>query len=164
MFDRSSRYLVLFLTLNYRDPYRQEASLVTIQRHRDQFIRSMEFNPLLKGIQGFIWHLEEGGRSSGLHLHLLIFYSAQRKSDVIVARDIGEYWVNVVTRGHGNYWNSNANKDKLNRWGVGIGQVNRRDHSKRESLQAFIANYMAKSNQIPKDRTEDDKLFGMRFF
>lgn len=99
-----------------------------------------------------------------MHLHFLIFYSAERKADVIVTRDIGEHWVNVVTDGWGDYWNTNADKKKLIRWGVGIGQVNRRDVAKRGSLQAFIANYMAKANQVPIDRSKDDKLFGVRFF
>ncbi len=165
MFNNRSRYLVLFVTLNYQIRCRNEVTLNTIQQHRDMFFRHMREYPnaLLQAIHGYIWKLEEGGRSGGLHLHLLIFYSAQWKADVMVAKDIGEYWVDVVTRGRGDYWNSNANKDKLNRWGVGIGQVNRRDTSKRESLQAFIANYMAKSSQAPKDRTGDDKLFGANF-
>lgn len=164
MFRRSSRYLVLFLTLNYQKPYRQDVSLATIQRHRDRLIRNMESNPLLKGIRGCIWRLEEGGRGGGLHLHFLILYSDERKADVMVAREIGDYWARVVTRGWGDYWNSNAHKaDFRRRWGVGIGQINRCNDPKRESLRLFIENYMAKSNQVPKDRAEDDKLFGVRY-
>lgn len=165
MFSNSSRYLVLHLTLSYQRRYRDDVTLNTIQDHRDRFFRHIrEYpNPLLQGLKGCIWKLEEG-HQSGLHLHLLIFYSAERKADVMIARTIGDYWINEVTGGWGDYWNSNANKDKLVRWGVGIGQVNRHDHSKRESLQAFISNYMSKANQVPKDRTEDDKLFGVRIF
>ncbi|MDZ4285625.1 MAG: hypothetical protein U1A23_01720, partial [Candidatus Sungbacteria bacterium] len=165
MFSNSSRYLVLHLTLSYQIRYRDDVTLNKIQNHRDTFFRHVgEYpSPLLQGIKGCIWKLEEGNQS-GLHLHLLIFYSAERKADVMVARAIGDYWVNEVTGGRGEYWNSNADKDKLNRWGVGIGQVNRHDNSKRESLRAFIANYIAKANQIPRDRTEDEKLFGARFF
>lgn len=166
MFADRSRYLVLFLTLNYKIRHRDHVTLETIQHHRDIFLRHLGEYPnlLLQAVKGCIWKLEEGGKSGGLHLHFLIFYSAERKADVMVARAIGDYWVNEVTGGRGEYWNSNADKDKLNRWGVGIGQVNRHDYSKRESLRAFIANYMTKANQIPRDRTEDDKLFGARFF
>ena len=166
MFRRSSRYLVLFLTLNYQKPYRQDVSLATIQRHRDRFIRNMESNLLLKGIRGCIWRLEEGGRGGGLHLHFLIFYSDERKADVIVAREIGDYWVEVVTRGWGDYWNSNAHKAGFRRrWGVGIGQVNRKDEAMRGALQAFIANYLAvPGDQVPRERGEDDKMFGVRVF
>lgn len=165
MFINSSRYLLLHITANYQRRYQDEAKLSTIQGHRDLFFRHIKEYPnsLLQMVRGIIWKLEEGDRS-GLHLHLLIFYSAQRKADVIIAKKIGEHWVNEVTRGRGDYWNTNANKEELKRWGVGIGQVNRNDNSKRKSLQAFIANYMAKANQVPEDRTEDDKLFGMRVF
>jgi hypothetical protein len=163
MFERSSRYLVLLLTLNYRKSYREDVSFLTIQRHRDRFIRNMETSPLLRQIRGCIWHLEEGDRGGGLHLHFLIFYSAERKADVLVARDIGEYWAEVVTKGWGDYWNSNAHKDHFEyRWGVGLGQVNRKDEIMRGALRTFIAEYMAKCDQVPRDRGEDDKLFGIR--
>lgn len=166
MFEHRSRYLVLFITLNYKERYRDDVSLETIQRHRDLFFRHIREYPnsLLQGIQGCIWKLEEGNGLGGLHLHVLIFYSAERKADVIIAQAIGEHWVNKVTGGLGDYWNTNADKKRLERQGVGVGQVNRHDSPKRASLQAVIANYMAKSNQIPRDRTEDDKLFGARIF
>ncbi|WP_447778056.1 hypothetical protein [Variovorax boronicumulans] len=166
MFSNRSRYLVLHVTVNYKNQYRDDVTLNTIQLHRDKFFRHIQEYPnaLLQKVRGVIWKLEEGNRSGGLHLHLLIFYSAERKADVMVAQAIGEYWVNEVTDGWGGYWNSNANKHQLERWGVGIGQVNRHDNSRRESLQAFIANYLSKANQIPRDRTEDDKLFGARIF
>jgi hypothetical protein len=45
---------------------------------------------------------------------------------------------------------------------VGIGQVNRRGDRKQDSLRLFIENYTAKSNQVPRERTMDDKLFGTR--
>jgi hypothetical protein len=165
MFQRKSRYLVLFLTFNYRPEYREQVNFKTIQAHRDTLLKYMEcsINPLLSGIEGCIWHLEEGGRSGGLHLHLLIFYSAESRADVWIAQGLGEYWVNVITRGWGDYWNSNANKERFELcWGIGIGQVNRHDIVKRGALQNFIINYLAKNDQIPSERSPDDKLFGAR--
>jgi hypothetical protein len=167
MFARRSRYLVLFLTLNYKPQYRDDITLGTIQRHRDRFFDYMESDdhPLLGEICGLIWKLEEGQYSGGLHLHLVVFYSGKRRGDVMIARQIGEYWSDTITRGWGAYRNSNADKDRLEyRWGVGIGQVNRHRDSKRDSLQLFIENYMTKSNQVPRARTKDDKLFGTRDF
>lgn len=167
MFFRKSRHLVLFLTLNYKPKYREDITLKTIQRHRDKFLDYMmaDAHPLLGEINGLIWKLEEGKMSGGLHLHFLIFYSGKRRGDVMIARMVGEYWVDIITRGWGAYRNSNADKDRLEyRWGVGIGQVNRNLDPKRESLQLFIENYMAKSNQVPSERTKDDKLFGTRDF
>lgn len=167
MFARRSRYLVLFLTLNYKPEYREDVTLGAIQRHRDRFLDYMgnDNHPLLGQIDGLIWKLEEGQRSGGLHLHLLIFYSGQRRADVMIARQLGEYWSGTITRGCGAYRNSNADKERMDyRWGAGVGQVNRHRDSKRDSLQLVIENYMAKSNQVPRERTKDDKLFGTRDF
>lgn len=167
MFARRSRYLLLFLTLNYKPDYREDITLRAIKRHRDRFLEYMcsDEHTLLGEIAGLIWKLEEGKLSGGLHLHFLIFYSGKRRGDVTIARQIGEYWVDVITRGWGAYRNSNADKDRLEyRWGVGIGQVNRNLDPRRESLQLFIENYMAKSNQVPSERTKHDKLFGTRDF
>jgi hypothetical protein len=166
MFEDSSRYLILFLTLNYKKRYREDITLKTIQGHRDRFIRHMGdySDELLQGVRGLIWKLEEG-ECSGLHLHLLVFYRGDRRADVTIARMMGEYWEHVITKGWGDYWNSNAHKEDFEgKWGVGIGQVNRKGDPKRDSLRLFIENYMAKSNQVPRDRTEDDKLFGARRF
>ncbi len=167
MFSLRSRYLVLFLTFNYRSHCRQDITLRTIQRHRDKLFDYMQWaeHPVLGGIHGLLWKLEEGVNGGGLHLHCLIFFSGDRRGDVTVAREIGEYWSRVITRGWGAYRNSNAEKGTMAyRWGVGVGQVNRDHDPKRDSLRRFIENYMAKANQVPRDRTDDDKLFGRRFF
>jgi hypothetical protein len=167
MFSLSSRYLVLFLTVSYRKESWEFIRLSTIQGDRDTFFRYMESNnhSLLSGIHGLIWRLEEGGRTGGLHLHLIIFYSRDRHDDVTVNRQLGDYWCRVITEGLGRYWNSNAYKEDFrDKYGIGIGQINRNGDPKRDSLQKIIANYMVKSNQIPRERREDDKLFGVRFF
>jgi hypothetical protein len=166
MFSLSSRYLMLFLTLNYKKRYREDITLGTIQQNRDRLFDYMESDehPLLGEIHGLIWKLEEGP-ISGLHLHCLIFCSGKRRGDIVLARQVGEFWTDVITREWGDYRNSNAEKDQREyRWGVGIGQVNRHCDPRRDSLRLFIENYMAKANQVPRDRTEDDKLFGVRFF
>jgi hypothetical protein len=166
MFIEESRWLLIFLTCNVQKQYRQDITFPMMQRLRDKFFHNMESDDhrLLGGIHGVIWKLEEGGRGGGLHLHLLIFYRGDRRDDVRVCKMLGDYWVRVITKGWGDYWNSNARRGEFEkRWGDGIGQVNRHDR-KRDSLQAFIANYMAKSTQVPRERSGDDKLFGIRFF
>ncbi|OWT72957.1 MULTISPECIES: inovirus-type Gp2 protein [unclassified Achromobacter] len=166
MFEDSSRHLILFPTLTYKKRYREDVMLGTIQHHRDRLFRHIEDydSELLHDIRGLIWKLEEGKRS-GLHLHLLVFYRGDRRADVPICRMLGEYWEHDITKGWGDYWNSNAHKaDLQHQWGVGLGQVNRHNDPKRDSLRLFIENYMAKSNQVPKDRTDDDKLFGVRYF
>lgn len=148
MFEYASRYLVLFLTLNYKPEYRESISLDDILRDRSNLFHNAQSNAFLRGIQGYVCKVEEGTRAGGLHLHLLIFYAGTSRSDVQIAQSIGEYWCSVVTGGRGSYWNSNANKDFHARsgWGVGTGQINRNDLVAREALRNTLL-YMAKSEQ-----------------
>lgn len=167
MFDRRSRYLMLFLTLSYRKEYRQDIHLPTIQSHRDAFFRQIENArcSVLSGIEGCLWRLEEGD-TAGLHLHLLIFYSGRHRGDVYIAQQIGEHWAERTTRGWGDYYNSNASRVHYGeRWGDGLGQVDRCDAQKRESLMRFAEKYMAKTTQVPSMRTNPhERLFGVRRF
>jgi len=166
MYYYRSRHLLLFNTFNYKPERREDIGLTTIQNHRDTFFDYMESDshPLLGDVCGAIWKLEEGERS-GLHMHCLIYYSAKHRADISFNQRLGEYWVNVITKGWGAYWNSNARKaDFEKKWGIGIGQVNRHGDPRRASLRLFIANYMAKASQVPRDRDADDKLFGVRVF
>ena len=167
MLDRRSRYLMLFLTLNYRKEYRQDIHLPTIQSHRDAFFRQIENArcSVLSGIEGCLWRLEEGD-TAGLHLHLLIFYSGRYRGDIQIARQIGEHWAKWTTRGWGDYRNSNASRAHYkDRWGDGLGQVNRSDIEKRKSLMCFAGEYMAKTTQVPSMRTNPhERLFGVRRF
>ncbi len=168
MFEGRSRYLILFVTLAYKDVYRDDISIYTIRAHRDRLFKNMGYDnhPVLSRIIGCMWRLEEGQVSGGLHLHLVIFFSGACRADIRIARGICDHWVNDVTAGWGSSWNSNANQDPLSYpWGVAIGQVNRTDEVKRSSLRNFIANYMAKNNQTPTMRNNPHlKLFGTRFF
>lgn len=161
MFAKRSRYLILFLTLTYKPEYRDDITIDDLRRHRDRLLKNAECNALLKGIEAYIWKIEEG-RQSGLHIHLLIFYSGDRRADVYIARRIGEYWETVVTRGLGMYWNSNADKAKFEERGqdVGVGQIDRGNEACREAVRTIIR-YMARPGQeidrLPKHR----RSFGM---
>ena len=121
---------------------------------------------VLSEIDACLWRLEEGEDTGGLHLHLLVFYSGRYRGDVLIARSIGDHWVERTTRGWGDYYNSNANRSHYeSRWGDGLGQVNRDDEQKRLSLTQFVTEYMSKATQVPSTRTNPhDRLFGIRRF
>lgn len=167
MFSRRSRYLILFVTLTYKKMYQDDVTLWTIRAQRDRLFKHIENSrhSFPADIHGCIWHLEQGTKSDGLHLHLLIFYSGKFRGDVYYAQKIGEYWVDVITGGWGAYWNSNAEKDERDYpWGVAIGQVDR-GSVKQDALREFIDNYLTKNNQVPTMRNNPHlKLFGARVF
>lgn len=165
MFQRRSRYLILVLTLSYQEAYRHLITLEIIQQHRDQLLNDRDSNELLQEIEGYVWKIEEGP-TSGVHMHLVIFYSGSHRADVQIARSIGEYWVNVITHGIGDYRNSNAHKDFHAQYGhgIGTGRIDRNDHLKRGALRQNLI-YTAKDEQPVRDRaTPHERMFGTSQF
>ncbi|MGU7772558.1 hypothetical protein ACV229_20610 [Burkholderia sp. MR1-5-21] len=161
VFENKSRQLVLMLHFGYGEEYRSKITLKEIRAHRKKFFNNCRTNKLLRGIIDYIWKIEEGDES-GLHLHVLIFYSAESCRDVQIARLIGEYWKNVVTGGKGQYWNSNADKVFHAKYGhgVGTGEINWDDHETREALRTNIR-YMTKADQFLRMKYGDHcRLFG----
>ncbi|WP_312438521.1 inovirus-type Gp2 protein [Janthinobacterium sp.] len=160
MFEVKSRYLVLFLTLNYKPDYRDDMTIDDIQQHRDKLFNNRRSNTFLKGIKGYIWKIEEG-KEAGLHVHLLIFYAGDHRADVYIARKIGDYWEDKVTKGTGSYWNSNADKNRILARGlrVGVGQIDRNHLERRKGLHAII-HYMAKDEPLAEHR-HHCRTFGM---
>jgi len=160
VFESKSRQLVLMLHFGYQEKHRPRISLDEIQTHRKKFFNNCRTNKLLRGIVDYIWKLEEGNES-GLHLHVLIFYTADSCRDVHIARLIGEYWVKV-TGGKGQYWNSNADKQFHAKYGhgVGTGEIDWHDEPKREALRRNIR-YMTKADQYLRIKYGDHcRLFG----
>lgn len=101
-----SRWLVLSLTLRYEPKYRRWITPEIIQQHRERFFEARRYNELMSGIGNYVWAIEHG-EDTGLHLHVILFYSSEHGHDEFIAKQIGEYWVDVVTDGKGSYWNSN---------------------------------------------------------
>ncbi|KAE8758440.1 response regulator [Paraburkholderia madseniana] len=106
----------------------------------------------MPGIRNYVLAIEQG-EDTGLHLHVILYYSAKHRRDVSLAQRIGEYWADVVTGGKGDYWNSNARKAFHARHGQGIGagQIDRKDTAKRESLRKNLL-YAGESVAIPDDQ------------
>ena len=148
MFNWRSRHLILVLTLTYKPEWMSTVTLDMLRHHRDQLLNNRRSNQLLDGIKGYVWKIEEGNGSGGLHLHIVIFYSGDHRADIHIARCIGEYWVIIITQGRGKYRNSNADKEKHVAYGhgIGTGQIDRNDLQKRSALQKNLL-YLAKNEQ-----------------
>lgn len=161
MFDWRSRHNILNLTLRYNKDHRANMTLADIQMHRDKLLNNRRTNKLLQGIDGYVWAIEEGEDEGGIHMHTTIFYDGRRAQDVNIAQSIGEYWIDVITDGKGAYYNSNTDKERLKKNGsiAFVGQVNRGDNEKREALRNHF-DYLAKAEQLVKNRTGNDRMFG----
>ncbi|TCK97136.1 hypothetical protein B0G74_3838 [Paraburkholderia sp. BL9I2N2] len=89
-------------------------------------------------------------KARGLHLPIILLCSAEHNHDEFIAKQIGEYWGDVVTEGTGDYWNSNKTElrpgyEKRGQ-GIGVGQINRDDTEKRKALRTNLL-YLAKAEQ-----------------
>jgi len=169
MFLEEKSYRVLFLTVGVDEEFRDDVTLQTLLGSRDRFFRHIRDanvrNELLYGVRGLLWKIEEGDRGGGLHMHLVIFYEADRSGDVTICRRLGEYWVDRITGGLGSYYNSNAHKHNYKgRWGIAVGLIGRNNDEMRCALRDLIGLYMAKTTQEPISRDEDTKLLGRRRF
>ncbi len=163
MYAARSRYLILVLTLTYKQEYRNTVTLHEIRHNRERFFGNVRHNQLLQGIDAYVWKIEEGENSGGLHLHVLIYYSGEHRADIYIAQCIGEYWENVITKGKGSYWNSNTQKEMHERHGhgIGTGQIDRHDRAKREALRENLR-YLAKDTQrVTGTGDENCRMFGM---
>lgn len=148
MFEVKGRWLILYVTFGIKEEFRHLITPEIIQQYRNRFFAARRFNKLLSGIKNYVWTLEQG-TTAGLHLHVIVFYSADHNHDAYIAQQMGEYWVNVVTDGKGAYWNSNATDLKPGyekRHGIGVGQINYDDGEKRKALQTILL-YLAKAEQ-----------------
>ncbi|AXV70366.1 hypothetical protein CJO74_14360 [Ralstonia solanacearum] len=158
-----SRWLVLSLTLGYKPQCRRWITPKMLQEHRDRFFKARRFNTLMSGIKGFVWAIEQG-EETGLHLHVILFYSAEHNHDEFITKQIGDYWADVVTEGKGAYWNSNKRwlkKRYEKKHGVGVGQIDWHEVEKREALRKNLV-YLAKAEQyLMVKGAERMHLFGM---
>jgi|SRR5690625_63419 len=76
------------------------------------------------------------------HFHVVYFFDGQRvKNDYLLAKQIGDYWVNTITRGEGQYYSANMNPQRYDTFSVGM--INYYDTAAIEALKACVS-YLAK--------------------
>jgi len=159
-----SRWLVLSLTLRIKPQFRRWVTPEMMQVYRERFFNARHFNKLMAGIKNYVWAMEQG-EDTGLHLHVILFYSGDHNHDEFIAKQVGEYWVNTVTEGKGDYWSSNQawlkRRYEKTGHGVGVGQIDWKDDKKREALRTNLV-YLAKAEQYLMSRTvEHMRTFDM---
>lgn len=119
LFERYSRLLVVRVDLSYLVRYsnltQQEAG-----RDRERLFENSRSNKLFANMVGYIWKLEHG-TEKGFHFHVMFFFDGSKvREDGTMAKLIGQYWIDVVTKGRGMYFNCNASKDRYIDCGVGM--------------------------------------------
>lgn len=102
------------------------------------------FNSLFEYCITYIASLEHG-QDRKWHYHVLFFFDGQQlKSDYQLAKEIGEYWVNVITRGIGAYNSPNLNKGRYRTFA--LGNIGYNDAEAIANLKA-VSDYLVKAEK-----------------
>lgn len=149
LFERYSRLLVLRLDLGYQKQY-SKTTQVEAKRDRERLFENARSNKLFGDVVGYIWKLEHGP-DKGFHYHVMLFFDGSKvREDITLACLIGKYWVDVVTKGRGLYFNCNASKWRYRKCGVGM--ISHADNLLREGLRNAVV-YLTKTDLYMKLQT-----------
>lgn len=122
-----------------------------------KFLNNRRSNSIFEHMVGHLWKLEEG-ETKGYHFHLFAFFDGSKvQQDAHLAKQLGEYWQNVITKGDGVYYNCNAHKSRYRK--LGIGRIDHDDDQLRENLLLALA-YVTKADQYLRVRTDAARIFG----
>ena len=158
---KARRLVVLRIDLEYRKECRDQMSVIEALADLDHFFNNQRNNSLFKGKLGFIAKLEYGALKA-LHFHLILFFDGaiqDGRIDVHMAKKIGQYWVKVITKGRGRYWNINANKQEYMQKGIlGIGLIHDDEYGDAlfKNLKHRIIRYMCKSTQFVRAKLPEE--------
>lgn len=150
LFECHSRLLVLRVDLSYQKQY-SKTTQAEAKRDLKHLFENARSNKLFGEMVGFIWKLEHGSEK-GFHYHVMFFFDGSKvREDITLAKRIGQYWTDVVTRGRGLYFNCNAGK--LAYKSCGIGMVDHTDAALRKGLRNAVI-YLTKTDLFMKLQTE----------
>jgi hypothetical protein len=150
LFACHSRLLVLRVDLSYQKRY-SDTTQAEVRRDRKRLFENARSNKLFADMVGGIWKLEHGPEK-GFHYHVMLFFDGSKaREDITKASLIGRYWIDVVTKGRGLYFNCNA--IKFGYKSCGIGMVHHADAQLREGLRNAVV-YLTKTDLYMRLQTE----------
>lgn len=150
LFDDCKRLVVLRLDFFYKEEYFDQVDIHDALEDLNHLFRNKRCNSLFRFMKGYIAKVEYGIQKS-LHFHTIFFFDGSKRnnsSHIYSAKQIGEYWVNTVTKGRGAYWNSNNETENFDRLGIrGIGVINANELQLRNNLKFNVVHYLCKIDQ-----------------
>jgi len=148
--DGYARLVVLRIDLFYEKQYGDSIDVFDMTKDLDRLFENARHNSLFDFMIGYIVKLEYVV-DKGIHAHALLFFDGSKRnnfSHIYLAEEIGKYWKNMITKGRGAYWNSNAKAGHYDEEGRrGIGVINWNDENLRSNLRKIVVRYLCKEGQ-----------------
>ncbi len=161
LFKQYARLLVIRVDVSYAKDdgsmteFQMKKRLEEVAADRKHFFANMRSNKLFEDKVGFVCKLEYG-LEKGFHYHMFFFYDGSKvREDISLARMIGEYWKNDITKGRGLYFNCNAKKDEYKY--PGIGMINHYEIELLANLK-MAASYLTKTDYYAKVATKKGNM------
>ena len=138
-----SKLCAVRLDLSYKKPYSEEITLEEATKDLNRLLNNRRSNPsIFEHNIGYIVK-KEYTEDKSIHLHAFFMFDGQKVlKDAHKADEIGNYFVNDITKGKGTYYNCNRNNYPEH----GIGMLDHKDTEKRKHLDKAMA-YLSKDEQ-----------------
>lgn len=130
LLDRHRKLLLVRVDLSYKAL--SQPSISQFNRDIKKLVSHIQDkDTIFKDQVGYVYRLEQGGKSRGYHCHLLLIYNGSlRNRDSYLGQCIGELWKGKITGGCGQFYNCNQAEHKkyyLDFNQLGIGMIERRN-------------------------------------
>ncbi|GKR06581.1 inovirus Gp2 family protein [Aeromonas veronii] len=140
LFEQHQKLLLLRIDLHYQEPVWRHRYPDKLLGQFRRLLNNRKNNRIFDDFVGYAAKLEFAS-GAGFHLHCMFIYNgSKRREDVVIAQQIGEYWVQL-TGEPGRYYNCNYHKRSYKE--VGIGLIHYKDGKMRKNIELAI-DYMTK--------------------
>lgn len=166
--DKCSRILVARVDLGYLKEYSSRIRVDDIYKDLDILLnRIQNKDGVFKHVIGYIWGIEQGGRSKGFHCHLAIIYdNAYRDGSARYwGSEIIELWRDI-TRDYGqgyNCWTRERVAELRGKDELGIGVIYRRNSTQVTNFiraMEYIADHHKRTLQYLRVKPIGRRVFG----
>lgn len=150
-FNKLATLIVMRVDLSYEKKYWHDIKLNDVVADLDHLCANFRCNKIFRGLRGYIAKIEYG-LGKGFHIHMIFLFDTedkQARNHVFHTQKIGEYWVQTLTKGRGDYWNCNAKAPEYEALGRrGIGPIHVSNLELRSNLSEFVVGYLCKTGQF----------------
>ncbi|MGB2552225.1 YagK/YfjJ domain-containing protein [Campylobacter sp. MOP51] len=142
-----SRLDVVRIDLLYKKEARSKVTIESFDKDLNRLNNNRRGNEIFDNVVGYVSKMEQGDKvNDHLHAHLVFFINGQKSKDrsgSSIARKIGNYWEQTITKGNGSHHNCNIKKYKSN----GLGRVDYNDKTKIQIVKENTLSYLCKGEQ-----------------